>query len=69
MSVLNGKVLKLKGDSSINGELNFKKNQEFEIVNNVVYMNGFPIPPNMQNMFMTWINNNPQLFMDDTRVW
>jgi hypothetical protein len=65
----NAKVLKLKTSAKMNEHLNFKEGQEFEVVNNVVYMGGFPIPSDMQPMFREWINNNPQLFVDDTRVW
>ena len=46
-----------------------KKGQEFEIVTDVVYMNGFPVPMDMQRMFYTWITQNQNLFSDDTRQW
>ena len=43
--------------------------QEIEIVMDVVYINGFMVPPALQSIFYVWIINNPDLFSDDTRQW
>jgi len=48
-------------------DMNFKGGEEFHIVTDVVYMQGHPLPPEMQNMFYEWITKNPTLFIDDTR--
>jgi len=62
-------VYKLKQEASLGRDLNFKVGQEFEIVNRVVYMDGYPVPPNMQGMFFNWIMGNLNLFRDVTVVW
>jgi hypothetical protein len=36
---------------------------------NVVYMGGYPLPPNMQPMMLNWINTNPTLFKETTKNW
>jgi len=56
--------LKLDGYKQI---LNFKDGEEFHIVNNVLYMGGHPLPPELQNKLVKWIKDNPVLFVDDTR--
>ena len=63
------KVHKLKQAATINKELNFKQFQEFEIVNDVVFMNGYMIPPELQKLFYGWIISNESLFMDNTKKW
>jgi len=63
------KVVKLTEDSKPRKDFDFKKGQEFEIVMDVVYINGFPVPRELQPLFYTWITKNPKLFKDDTRQW
>ena len=63
------KVVKLTEDAKPRKDFEFKKGQEFEIVMDVVYMNGFPIPRELQGTFYNWITKNPKLFEDDTRQW
>jgi len=46
-----------------------QKGQEIEIVMDVVYINGFPVPPVLQNTFYLWIKNNPDLFVNVTKKW
>ena len=65
---MNG-VFKLKQDASMGRDLNFKAGQEFELVNRVVYMDGYPVPPNMQGNFLSWVTGNPALFQNVTVVW
>jgi hypothetical protein len=60
---------KLKEAASLGDGLNFKAGQDFEVVNSVVYMDGYPLPPHMQKMFYTWILNNMKLFMIDSRKY
>jgi hypothetical protein len=43
--------------------------QEIEIVTDVVYVNGYMVPPNLQPTFYNWIINNPDLFDDATKNW
>lgn len=47
--------------------LNFKSGEEFHIVADVVYMNGFILPPGMQSVVFNWIDSNQNKFVDDTR--
>ncbi len=63
-----GKVYRLKNDVVVAGA-QLKAKQELEIVMDVVYMNGFMLPPNLQPAFLNWIKQNPSLFEDDTRNW
>lgn len=49
--------------------LSFPAGQEFEIVQGVVYVNGFMLEPNLQNPTMVWIDRNPHLFKDTTKNW
>ena len=45
----------------------FKLGEEFHIVADVLYMNGFPLPAPFQKPIIDWIEGNPRLFVDDTR--
>ena len=51
----------------VNDPMNFKMGEEFHIVMDVLYMNGFPIPAPLQGPIIRWIETNPMLFVDDTR--
>ena len=48
-------------------KLKFTGGQEFHIVNDVLYMSGHPVPGNMQVHIIKWIEDNPNLFIGDTR--
>jgi len=63
------KVYKLKEDATLTKELVFKRFQEFEVVNDVVYMNGFMLPPDLQPLFYKWLTENENLFTDATKNW
>ena len=67
--MINGKVYKLKQTTEVVKGITLQAGMELEIVMNVVYMGGYPIPPELQQTFFNWITNNPQLFKDDTRTW
>ena len=60
---------KLKEVASLGAGLDFKAGQDFEVVNDVVYMGGYPLPPHMQPMFYNWLAKNPKLFLSDTRKY
>ena len=62
-------VLKVKKDLELNGGINFKKGTEIEIVQNVIYMQGFPLPREYQTMVMNLIKSNKESFEDVTRSW
>lgn len=63
------KVLKLKNAATLSNGVNFPAGQEIEIVMDVVYIGGYPLPPNMQNNILNWVNNNPNLFNETTLKW
>lgn len=67
--MIQSKVYKLLKDSKLQTGLELKAGQELEITMDVVYMNGFPLPSEMQATFYKWITGNPTLFKDDTRNW
>ena len=63
------KVLKLLKESKLNNGVSFPVGQELEIVMDVVYIGGYPLPPNMQSTTLNWITENPTLFSDVTKNW
>jgi hypothetical protein len=63
------KVFRLKKDSEVGKDMPLKAGQEIEVVNDVCYVNGNPLPPALQSIFLNWVLNNPTLFIDDTRTW
>lgn len=65
--MINNKVYRLKKAHTLADGLDFKSGEEFHIVNDVVFMKGAMLPPNMQSMFYNWLTKNPTLFIDDTR--
>lgn len=62
-------VLKLKEDAFLPNSIRFTKGQELEVVENVVYCGGFPLPFSIQPTVLAWIHQNPNLFINDTRRW
>lgn len=67
--MIDSRVYRAKQPIEIIKGINLPKGQELEIVRDVVYMNGYPVPVEMQPMFYSFIINNPTLFEDDTRQW
>jgi hypothetical protein len=63
------KVLRLLQEASLPNGMNFPAGTEFEIVMDVVYMQGFPVPPVTQATLYSWLVGNPKLFRDDTRAF
>lgn len=62
-------VFKLLKKTTLQNGVTLPEGQELEVVMDVVYMGGYPIPPNMQPLVLIWIKNNPNLFADVTRKW
>lgn len=60
------RVLKLKQAAKLPNGLDFPAGTEFEIVMDVVYMQGFPVPPNIQTTLYNWLTGNQALFIDRT---
>ena len=53
---MNGQVYRLKQDVTVAKGMDLKAGQELEVVMGVVYMGGFPLPFEMQQLFMNFIN-------------
>ena len=62
--MISNKILLLKQEAKLKNGLEFKPNTEFHIVMDVVYMQGFPLPMNLQATMMSWLNDNPTLFRE-----
>ena len=67
--MIKNKVVKLKQDVEVAKGMPLPAGQEIEIVMDVVYVNGHMVPPDFQSLFLNFVNNNPNLFVDDTRNW
>ena len=67
--MIQNRVYKLKNAAEVAKGIPLPAGQELEIVMDVVYMNGYMIPPDMQPLFYKFITNNPSLFEDVTKNW
>ena len=67
--MIQSKVYQLKKEAKLQNGVTFPANQEIEIVMDVVYIGGYPLPPNMQATMYSWIVSNPTLFNDTTKSW
>lgn len=61
------KSLVVKQDSNVTNNIKFTKGQQLDIVDEVVYFNGVMFQPNVQKLILNWINENPNLFINDTK--
>ena len=68
MKIKNG-VYKLKKEAEISKGISLPANQEIEVVNGVIYINGNILQQETQSLFYNFILNNPSLFINDTRTW
>lgn len=62
--MISNKILLLKRAASLTEEMSFPTGTEFHIVSDVVYMKGFPLPPDLQSLVYNWIVANPKLFKE-----
>ncbi len=62
--MITNKIQVLKKAAKLNFGLEFPSNTEFHIVTDVVYMQGFMLPPNLQEYIYNWIVSNPTLFKE-----
>ena len=67
--MLKNGVYILRKDATPMKDVEFKEGQELEVVGNVIYMGGFPLPLNMQNAFNKWMvqGMKDRIFINDTR--
>jgi hypothetical protein len=68
-NIMKNGVYRLNQEATLKNGLVFKKGQEFEIVNGVLYMGGFPIDTRVQQTILSWMEVNQNLFKNDTRGW
>lgn len=62
-------VYKLLKDSRLPTGVELKAGQEIEVVQDLVYMGGYPLPSEHQQVFINFIERNPTLVKDVTRKW
>lgn len=67
--MIKNKVYRLTKDVEVAKDMPLKAGQEIEAVQGVIYINGYPVPPQFQDLFINWLESNPTLFQDDTRNW
>lgn len=65
--MLKNGVYVLKENTTVFRDLNLKKNQEIEVVNTVLYMEGYKLPNELQGTISSWMGNNLNLFKLDNR--
>jgi hypothetical protein len=65
--MLKNGIYVLKSEATLSNGLIFKQGQEIEVVANVVYMGGFPLPFNLQAKILNWMSDNLSLFKLDNR--
>lgn len=62
-------VYRLKEAVEVAKDMPLPAGQEVEIVMDVVYINGYPVPPTMQKLFLDYVTNNVSKFEDITKKW
>jgi len=65
--VIQDRIYRLKKATNLGGNLEFPDGQELHIVNDMVYVGGWPLPPELQDEVYTWITKNEKLFLIDER--
>ena len=67
--MITNKVYRLKQAAEVAKSMLLPAGQEIEILNGVVYVNGFMVDTRLQEVFYNFVLNNQNLFKDDTRAW
>lgn len=63
------KVFKLTKNVEVARNMPLQAGQEIEVVMDVVYMNGYPLPPELQPLFLRFVNENQSILEDVTKKW
>lgn len=66
---MKNRVLQTTKEYDLGQGMKISKGQEIEIVQNVVYINGFPVMPPLQGVFIDFINKHEKELKDVTRNW
>jgi len=67
--MIQNRVYRLKEAVEVAKNMPLPAGQEVEIVMDVVYINGHPVPPAMQKLFLDYVTNNESKFDDVTKKW
>ena len=67
--MLKNGVYKLLKAAEVGKDMPLPAGQEIEVINSVIYVNGFMVDTRLQTVFYNFVLNNPSLFKDDTRAW
>jgi hypothetical protein len=67
--MIQSKVYQLKKEAKLQNGVEFPAGQEIEIVMDVVYIGGYPLPFEMQQSVYNWVTQNEALFTDVTKKW
>lgn len=67
--MIQNRVFKLLKESTLPNGIKFPAGQEVEVVMDMIYIGGYPLPPETQATVYNWIINNPTLFKDTTKNW
>lgn len=66
--MIENKIYRVKQESTISKiNLTLKKEQELEVVRDVVYMGGFMVQTSLQSSILEWVKANPSLLTEITR--
>jgi hypothetical protein len=67
--MLKNGVYKLLKNTEVGKDMPLPAGQEIEVINGVIYVNGFIVDTRLQSVFYNFVLNNQNLFKDDTRTW
>lgn len=63
------KVFRLTKNVEVARNMSLQAGQEIEVVMDVVYVNGFPLQPELQPLFLKFVNENQNILEDVTKKW
>ncbi len=67
--MITNKVYKLTKNVEVARNMPLQAGQEIEVVMDVVYMNGYPLQPELQPLFLRFVNENQSILEDVTKKW
>ncbi len=67
--MITNKVYKLTKNVEVARNMPLQAGQEIEVVMDVVYMNGYPLTPELQPLFLRFVNENQNILEDVTKKW
>ena len=67
--MITNKVYRLTKNVEVARNMPLQAGQEIEVVMDVVYVNGFPLQPELQPLFLKFVNENQSILEDVTKKW